>query len=145
MTGACRENEAIRIAAASQDIVAGLTGETVVFTTAFRLIVIGVAIFGSGSAMMPRLIGQCPANERPGDILSTSIWRSRPCSLRLMFHHPLRQTVGLVEASTSRYKRIIGPGLKSRHPDAQHADVMIGVDILNQMFDLGRPAMNRIR
>ena len=50
----------------------------------------------------------------------------------------------LVEATMSRYKRIIGPGLKSRNPDAQHTEAMIGVDILNQMFDLGRPVTERI-
>ncbi|MDH3663543.1 MAG: hypothetical protein OEU92_26600 [Alphaproteobacteria bacterium] len=50
----------------------------------------------------------------------------------------------LVEASISRYKRIISPELKSRHPDAQHTEAMIGVDILNQMFDLGRPVTERI-
>ena len=51
----------------------------------------------------------------------------------------------LVEATMSRYKRVIGPGLKSRHPDAQYTEAMIGVDILNQMFDLGRPVTERIR
>lgn len=50
----------------------------------------------------------------------------------------------LVEASISRYKRIVGPGLRSRHPDAQHTEAMIGVDILNRMFDLGRPFTERI-
>lgn len=51
----------------------------------------------------------------------------------------------LVEASISRYKRIIGPKLKSRHPDAQHTEAMMGVNILNQMFSLGRPITERIR
>ena len=55
-----------------------------------------------------------------------------------------RNRRALVEAMMSRYKRIIGLALKSRHPYAQHTEAMIGVDILNQMLDLGRPITKRI-
>ena len=50
----------------------------------------------------------------------------------------------LVEATMSRYKRIVGPGLRSRAPEPQKTEAMMGVDILNQMFGLGRPVTQRI-
>ena len=50
----------------------------------------------------------------------------------------------LVEATISCYKRIFSPGLRSRDPDAQHTEAMMGVDILNQMSKLGRPITERI-
>lgn len=50
----------------------------------------------------------------------------------------------LVEATMSRYKRIIGPGLRSRALKAQKTEAMMGVDILNHMFSLGRPVTERI-
>ena len=51
----------------------------------------------------------------------------------------------LVEATISRYKRIIGPELRSRDPAGQETEAMIGVDILYQMFEVGRPIIERIR
>ena len=50
----------------------------------------------------------------------------------------------LVEATMSRFKRIIGPGLRSRDQPAQKTEAMIGVDVLNHMFSLGRPVTERI-
>lgn len=50
----------------------------------------------------------------------------------------------LVEATMSRYKRIIGSGLRSLNPAAQKTEAMMGVDVLNQMFSLGRPVTERI-
>ena len=50
----------------------------------------------------------------------------------------------LVEATMSRYKRTIGPGLRSRDLKVQKTEAMMGVDILNQMFELGRPVTERI-
>ncbi len=50
----------------------------------------------------------------------------------------------LVEATMSRYKRVIGPGLRSRILDTQKTEAMMGVDVLNHMFSLGRPVTERI-
>ena len=50
----------------------------------------------------------------------------------------------LVEATISRHKRIIGPGLRSRDLPVQKTEAMMGVDILNHMFSLGRPVTERI-
>ena len=50
----------------------------------------------------------------------------------------------LVEATMSRFKRIISPGLRSRHLPAQKTEAMMGVDVLNHMFSLGRPVTQRI-
>ncbi|MGI9449714.1 MAG: IS5 family transposase [Geminicoccaceae bacterium] len=51
----------------------------------------------------------------------------------------------LVEATMSRYKRIIGPGLRSRNPAAQKNEAMMSVDVLNHMIKLGKPVTERIR
>jgi transposase len=45
----------------------------------------------------------------------------------------------LVETTMGRYKALIGPRLKARHPDAQHTEAAIGVAVLNRMLDAARP------
>jgi hypothetical protein len=50
----------------------------------------------------------------------------------------------LIEAGVSRYKRIIGRRLHARSLAAQRAETRIGVQVLNQMLDLGRPITQRI-
>ena len=44
-----------------------------------------------------------------------------------------------VENTLFRYKTIIGPGLRARHPEAQEAEAVIACNILNRMTDLGMP------
>lgn len=49
-----------------------------------------------------------------------------------------------VEAVVSRYKRVIGDGLRSR-TDGRHAtEVNVGVHALNRMLELGRPNYVRV-
>jgi hypothetical protein len=50
----------------------------------------------------------------------------------------------LIEAGVSRYKRIIGRRLRTRSLAAQRAETRIGVQVLNQMLDLGRPITQRV-
>jgi Transposase DDE domain len=50
----------------------------------------------------------------------------------------------LIEADVSRYKRVIGDGLRSRTDGRQATEVAIAVRVLNCMLDLGRPAYVRI-
>ena len=45
----------------------------------------------------------------------------------------------LVEADISRFKRVIGDGLRSRTDRRRAAEVAIAVAALNRMLDLGRP------
>ena len=50
----------------------------------------------------------------------------------------------LVEADVSRFKRVIGDGLRS-HTDRRRAtEVAIAVSVLHRMLDLGRPEYVRI-
>jgi hypothetical protein len=56
------------------------------------------------------------------------------------YHHQAR-----VENTYFRYKTIIGPGLRSRHPEAQEAEAVIACNILNRMTDLGMPGSLAIR
>jgi hypothetical protein len=63
--------------------------------------------------------------------------------------HGLAEGVGLqlaclVEADISRFKRVIGDGLRSRTHGRQAAEVAIATDVLNRMLDLGRPEYVRI-
>jgi IS5 family transposase len=44
-----------------------------------------------------------------------------------------------VENTFFRYKTIIGDRLRARHPESQEAEALIACNILNRMFELGRP------
>ena len=46
----------------------------------------------------------------------------------------------LVEADVSRWKRVIGDGLRSRTDGRQATEVTIAANVLNHMLELGRPA-----
>ncbi len=50
----------------------------------------------------------------------------------------------LVEADVSRWKRVIGDGLRSRTDGRQATEVAIAADVLNRMLDLGRPEYVRM-
>ena len=45
----------------------------------------------------------------------------------------------LVESDISRWKRVIGDGLRSRTDGRQATEVAIAADVLNRMLTLGRP------
>jgi hypothetical protein len=50
----------------------------------------------------------------------------------------------LIEADVSRYKGVIGDGLRSRTDGRQATEAAIAVRVLNRMLDLGRPEYVRI-
>ena len=50
----------------------------------------------------------------------------------------------LVEADISRWKRVIGDGLRSRTDGRQASEVAIAAGALNRMLDLGRPEYVRV-
>jgi hypothetical protein len=50
----------------------------------------------------------------------------------------------LVESDVSRWKRVIGDGLRSQTDGRQATEVAIAADVLNRMLDLGRPEYVRI-
>jgi Transposase DDE domain len=50
----------------------------------------------------------------------------------------------LVEADVSRWKRVIGEGLRSQTDGRQASEVAIAVSVLNRMLELGRPKYVRI-
>ena len=50
----------------------------------------------------------------------------------------------LVEADISRWKRVIGDGLRSHTTGRQATEVAIAADVLNRMLELGRPNYVRI-
>ena len=52
---------------------------------------------------------------------------------------------GKAENAFFRYKSMIGDRLRSRHPDSQKAEVILGCNILNRMFECGRPRSVAIR
>src|SRR4051794_31775686 len=50
----------------------------------------------------------------------------------------------LVECDISRWKRVIGNGLRFQRDERQATEVAIAADVLNRMLDLGRPEYVRI-
>jgi hypothetical protein len=50
----------------------------------------------------------------------------------------------LVESDVSRWKRVIGEGLRSQTDGRQASEVAIAADVLNRMLELGRPEYVRI-
>ena len=50
----------------------------------------------------------------------------------------------LVEADVSRWKRVIGDGLRSQTDGRQATEVAIAADVLSRMLDFGRPEYVRI-
>ena len=50
----------------------------------------------------------------------------------------------LVEADVSRWKRVIGEGLRSQTDGRQAAEVAIAANVLNRMLELGCPKYVRI-
>ncbi len=50
----------------------------------------------------------------------------------------------LVEADISRWKRVIGDGLRSQTDGRQASEVAIAADVLNRILELGRPEYVRI-
>ncbi len=50
----------------------------------------------------------------------------------------------LVEADVSRWKRVIGDGLRFRTDGRQATEVAIAADVLNRMLELGRPEYVRV-
>ena len=51
----------------------------------------------------------------------------------------------LVETTMGRYKALIGPRLRTRHPDVQHTEASIGVAVLNRMLAGARPKSVRCK
>jgi hypothetical protein len=49
-----------------------------------------------------------------------------------------------VESDISRWKRVIGDGLRSQTDARQASEVAIAADVLNRMLELGRPEYVRI-
>jgi hypothetical protein len=50
----------------------------------------------------------------------------------------------LIEADVSRWKRVIGSGLRSQTDGRQAIEMAIAAEVLNRMLDLGRPDYVRI-
>jgi hypothetical protein len=50
----------------------------------------------------------------------------------------------LVKADISRFKRVIGDGLRPRTDGRQAAEVAVAAGVLNRMLELGRPECVRI-
>lgn len=50
----------------------------------------------------------------------------------------------LIESDNSRWKRVIGDGLRSQADGRQRTEVAIAANALNRMLDLGRPEYVRI-
>ena len=52
--------------------------------------------------------------------------------------------VPTIEADISRWKRVIGAGLRSRTAGRQAREMALAAGVLNRMLDLGRPEYIRV-
>jgi hypothetical protein len=52
---------------------------------------------------------------------------------------------GTVENAFSRYKSIVGDRLRASHPVAQETEAVVACNVLNAMFELGRPMSRATR
>ncbi len=76
----------------------------------------------------------------------------RDCHLQTICKHGRRRwqkTSGyhwraLVEADISRFKRVIGDGLRSRTDRRRETEIALAVSVLNRMLELGRPKYVRL-
>jgi hypothetical protein len=50
----------------------------------------------------------------------------------------------LAEATISRFKRVIGDGLRSRTDQRQATEMTVAIAVLNRMLEFGRPKSVRI-
>jgi hypothetical protein len=50
----------------------------------------------------------------------------------------------LVESDISRWKRVIGDGLRSQTDECQDTEAAVAADVLSRMLELGRPEYVRI-
>jgi hypothetical protein len=50
----------------------------------------------------------------------------------------------LVESDVSRWKRVVGDGLRSRTDGLRETEVAIATSALNRMLELGRPEYIRV-
>src|SRR5664279_290253 len=82
-------------------------------------------------------------SSRPARGLSPD--RQRPSRQRMNWQKASSyNTRSKVEAAISRYKRVIGDTLKSRHDTRRATDVAIAIKSLNRMNQLGRAIFTRI-
>ena len=63
---------------------------------------------------------------------------------RMASASPFVDCVPTIEADISRWKRVIGDGLRSRTAGRQAVEVALAAGALNRMLDLGRPEYVRV-
>jgi hypothetical protein len=86
------------------------------------------------------LTEQRPADAKPGRSRSLKAGRRRMNWQKASGYNKRSK----VEAAISRYKRIIGDTLKSRHDARRATEVAIAVKTLNRMNELGRAGFVRM-
>ncbi len=79
------------------------------------------------------------ANVRPCSARDRTVARVKEVGRRLWQKESDYHRQGTVENAFFRYKSIIGDRLRARHPESQEAEALIACNILNRMFELGRP------
>ena len=84
--------------------------------------------------------GAAGARARNATVASVRELGRRQWKKHVGYHEQSR-----VENTFYRYKQLIGGRLRSRNIDAQATEVSLGVNVLNQMLELGAPRSERIR
>jgi IS5 family transposase len=89
-------------------------------------------------AVAGRGVTPCPARDR-------TVARVKQVGRRRWQNESGYHRQGTVENTFFRYKSILGDRLRGRDPKAQETEALIACNILNRMFELGRPASVAIR
>ena len=98
-----------------------------------------------GAAERPQESGAAAPGRAPGRGGRMSRQRKRDAVLRLLRGEDLEAVSrALVEADISRWKQVVGDGLRFQTDGRQATEVAIAAEVLNRMLDLGRPNYVRI-
>ena len=111
------------------------------------------AVYGEVTRRLPEAAVIVPprSNAVPSDTAGTTPTQ-RDRHLQVISEHGRRRWQkasgyhwrALVEADISRFKRVIGGGLRSRTDRRRGTEIALAVAVLNQVLELGRPEYVRL-
>ena len=110
-------------------------------------------VYGEVARRSPGVVVIVPPRSSavPSDTAETTPTR-RDRHLRMICEHGRRRWQkasgyhwrALVEADISRFKRVVGNGLRSRTERRRETEIVLAVSVLNRMLELGRPEYIRL-
>ena len=134
-------DDAATVPALLDQLDGGLTGFVADAAYDSRLVYDAATVRGAAVVVPPRTdatIGG--ANVTPCSARDRTVARIREVGRRRWKKESGYHRQGTVENIFFRYKSILRDRLRARHPAAQRTEALIACNVLNRMFELGRPA-----